>query len=285
MKNWFVVTGMLLALSVQGQSYSFESDVSGQGNPMVFIPGLASDGAVWDETVAQFSKTHACHVVTLPGFAGQVAIETDRFLETIGDELIQYIRNEKLEKPVIVGHSLGGFLTLYIGSKAPDLASQLVVVDGLPFLAAIQNPMLTEESAVEFAQSMRTRLESQTPESYEATQPLLLKTMITSDEDIEVAMEWGRKSDPATVAQAMFELYSIDLRDDLANIKAPTLVLGAWYGYQQYGATKESTRQLYDLQFQQHPNYRLVLSEKGKHFLMWDDLDFVVTEIKAFLNE
>src|SRR5829696_5339762 len=49
--------------------------VSGQGPPIVFIPGLASDGAVWDELVAGFSARHTCHVVTLAGFAGVPPIE------------------------------------------------------------------------------------------------------------------------------------------------------------------------------------------------------------------
>jgi hypothetical protein len=44
----------------------------------------------------------------------------------------------------------------------------------------------------------------------------------------------GQNSDPETVAQAMYEMNTTDLRMDLARIKAPTLVIGTWIGYQQY---------------------------------------------------
>lgn len=285
MKKLLIVLGILAASTSFAQSYSFNVEVTGKGQPIVLIPGLSCSGDVWDETVQALSNKYQCHVVTLPGFAGQEPIQADNYLTTVGDELIGYIKSNKLKKPIIMGHSLGGFLTLYIGSKEPALASKLISVDGLPFLGALQNPAITEETAKDMADYMKAQMENQTAEQYETRQPQMLKTMITADQDIEVAMEWGRKSDSKTVVQAMYELYTTDLRDDLPRITAPTLVLGAWYGYKDYGATKESTTQLYQLQYKTHNNYRLELSETGKHFIMWDDFDFFLLQVNSFLNE
>ena len=276
---------MLVATTSIAQSYSFNVEVSGKGQPIILIPGLSCSGDVWDKTVDVLNKRYECHVMTLPGFAGHTPIETEKYLFTVGDELIDYVKTSNLKKPAIIGHSLGGFLTLYIGSKEPTLVSKLISVDGLPFLGALQNPAMTEETARGMAEYMKAQMENQTAEQYEIRQPQMLKTMITEDKDIEVAMDWGRKSDSKTVIQAMYELYTIDLRDDLPRITAPTLVLGAWYGYKDYGATKESTTQLYQAQFKTHPNYRLELSETGKHFIMWDDFDFFITQVNDFLNE
>ena len=112
---------------------------------------------------------------------------------------------------------------------------------------------------------------------------MMLRSLINSEEDIATVMEWGRKSDPGTVAQAMFELYQLDLRQELAQVKVPVLVLGAWVAYKNYGATKESTRKLYELQFQQLKDYRLELTDKGKHFIMMDDPDFFFNQVRTFL--
>ena len=86
---------------------AFVMEITGAGRPMILIPGLSSGGNVWAGAVEHFKDRYECHVVTLAGFAGQPAIEGEPFLEQVRDGLIQYIRDKKLERPVIVGHSLG----------------------------------------------------------------------------------------------------------------------------------------------------------------------------------
>jgi len=54
-------------------------------------------------------------------------------LDRVRDGLADYIRKNKLEKPVIVGHSLGGFLALALAAKYPNLPGKLVIVDAYPF--------------------------------------------------------------------------------------------------------------------------------------------------------
>ncbi len=91
----------------------FTVEVSGRGRPMLLIPGLTSGGDVWTATVAEFAKDHEVHVFTLAGFAGVAPIATDTgWLRLQRDAIAGYIRERRLEKPVIVGHSLGGMLAL-----------------------------------------------------------------------------------------------------------------------------------------------------------------------------
>ncbi len=286
MKRLIALFGLLVAVYiVQAQTYTFNVEVTGKGSPVLLIPGISCSGDVWDQTVEELKASYECHVVTLPGFAGQAPVEKETYLTYAGDELISYLKKEKLKDAVIVGHSLGGFLTLYIGSKEPEIASKLIVVDGLPFLGAMQNPQATPETVKSMAEMMKKNIELQTPEQYEAMQPTMLKTMMKDDEDIEVVMEWGRKSHGPTVAQAMYELYQIDLRNEISRIKAPTLVLGAWIGYKDYGVTKEMTQMTFQHQYKNLKGARIEMTDEGKHFIMWDDPDFYFSKIKSFLNE
>ncbi len=276
---------MIIVCIVHGQKYTFDVEVTGKGTPVLMIPGISCSGDVWDETVKVLKEDYECHVVTLPGFAGQPPVEKENYLEYIGDELISYLKKEKLKNAVVMGHSLGGFLTLYIGSKEPETASKLIVVDGLPFLGAMQNPEATPETSKSMAEMMKKNIELQTPEQYEAMQPMMLKTMMNADEDIEVVMEWGRKSHTVTVAQAMYELYQIDLREEVSKIKVPTLVLGAWIGYKDYGVTKEMTERTFQYQYRNLKDVTIEMTDEGKHFIMWDDPDFFFTQVKSFLNK
>ena len=73
-------------------------------------------------------------------------------------------------------------------------------------------------------------------------------TMTTDTARISQATRWSLASDPATVGQAMYDLYTTDLRADLARIQQPALVLGTWIAYQPYGASLESTRAIFERQ-------------------------------------
>jgi N-formylmaleamate deformylase len=261
---------------------SFKVEVTGRGEPMILIPGLASSGEVWASTIERYKANYECHVLTLAGFAGQPAIKAPS-LEKVRNDLVGYIREKKLKKPTIVGHSLGGFMALWLASVEPDLAGRLVIIDSLPFLGAINNPNATPETMKPQAEAMRKAMTTpQTDEQRRKMQEMYLQSMISDPAKVALALEWGVNSDPKTVAQAMYEMYTIDLRPSLARIKSPTLVIGTWIAYQQY-ATRAGVEKTFRDQYANLPGYRFVMSEAGKHFVMYDDPKLLFSEMDAFL--
>src|SRR3954452_1692904 len=66
---------------------AFAVKVSGTGRPVIFIPGLASPGAVWDGAVAHLGGKVQAHVLTLAGFAGQPAMQGP-FLQQVHDQIV-----------------------------------------------------------------------------------------------------------------------------------------------------------------------------------------------------
>src|SRR5690606_27711476 len=130
--------------------------VAGSGSKIILIPGLASSGKVWDETVAELSKNHECHVLTLPGFADNPATSMpDGFLVAMEGLLTQYI-NEQPGKVTMIGHSLGGFLSLRLSKSIPEKIERAIIVDSFPFYSAAFNPAATEESMIPMATQMKT---------------------------------------------------------------------------------------------------------------------------------
>jgi pimeloyl-ACP methyl ester carboxylesterase len=266
----------------KANQYPFKVEVIGHGRPMILIPGLSSSGEVWGTTVARYKTNYECHVLTLAGFAGEPSINAP-FLENVRLGLANYIRAKKLRKPVVVGHSLGGFLALWLASKEPELVGPLVIVDALPYLPAAQQPNATVESIKPQAEMMRKgMLAAQTPEQRQQMQVQILQTMITDPAKIALAAKWGVASDSNTVAQAMYEMFTIDLRPDLARIKAPTLVMGTWVGLKQY-VTKEQVEKTFHTQYVNLAGYKFTMSDKAKHFVMFDDPEFLFKEMDNFL--
>lgn len=263
---------------------NFTVRVVGKGRPMLLIPGLTCPGAVWDETVARYQGQYQCHIVSLAGFGGSAApASTTQMLQNVRDQLLAYIKTQKLSKPVVVGHSLGGFMGLWLSTTQPEAIGPLLIVDSLPFLAAVQNPAQTVEGAKPMAEGMRQQMASGKITMAAARQ--MSATMMQDTARISQTARWSVASDPATLAQAMYDLFTTDLRQDIARIQQPVLVLGAWAAYKPYGSTLESTRTVFEQQYARLPQHRIEMSEAGRHFLMYDDTQWFFRNTDAFLQQ
>jgi len=285
-----IIIGVLVAISVanKSQADSFEGldvKVESKGAAVVFIPGLNSAANVFNETCAAIKKNHQCHLIQLPGFAGQapIALQDKDFLVTMRDKIENYLKAKKLKQVTLVGHSLGGTLSLMIGQHAPELVTKIIIIDALPFYSAIQNPSATAELMKPQAEQMRAAMMNQSTEDYLKYGAQNLTGMSNNPAHAPLLVEWLKTSDRATTSAAMYSMMITDLRKPIASIKAPTLVLGAWAAYKNYGATQESTKAIFSAQYAELKQVDIRMSETGYHFLMWDDAEWINKQINDFL--
>jgi pimeloyl-ACP methyl ester carboxylesterase len=275
---YLALTGGLVAAE------PFQVKVAGHGPAMILIPGLSCPGEVWDSTVAHYQDRYQVHVLSLAGFAGVPRVPGP-MIENFREGLAAYIRNNHLDKPVIVGHSLGGFLALDLAASHPELAGKLVIVDAYPFFAGIADPNATAEKAKANAESMRKGMEAQTQEDYNrfVKSGVSTRAMVTKESDLERVIAWGLASDRSAVAEAMSGLFGTDLRGDLARIHSPTLVLGSWIGYKQYtdrARTEANLRRQYD----KLAGVDIEITDTARHFIMWDDPEWMFGQIDHILG-
>lgn len=259
-------------------------EVIGSGRPVLMIPGLNSGAQVWRETCAALQPQVQCHLIQLPGFAGAPAVASDDFLSAIRDRLLAYSADRKLDHPAVIGHSLGGVLALQMAIAAPQKIGPLVIVDALPYFGAVQNPAATPATLKPMAEQMRAGMLAADATQYAAQTDAAVANMAHAPEQVATLKLWGRDSDRATTANAMYSMTMTDLRQPIAGITAPVLVLGAWAAYQPFGATEASTRQVFATQYAALPGVRIEMSRAGYHFLMWDDPRWLQTQIRGFLD-
>lgn len=267
---------------------AFRVTKTGSGPAMILIPGLVSSGEVWSTTVDRFKARYECHVLTLAGFAGQpplpLGADGPAFLDTERREIIRYIQAERLDRPILVGHSLGAFLALWVASTNPDLVGPVIAVDGVPFLPALMNPAADVASARAQAAQIRDMYAGLTPSQLESQSMMALPSMMKNPADVERAKAWSAVSDPKTTGAVMYEMMTTDLREQVAAIRTPVLLIAA-AEFAKDADLEARVRTAYEQQVAKVPNHRVVVAEDARHFVMWDAPEFLWTTMQTFLTD
>jgi N-formylmaleamate deformylase len=260
----------------------FQVTVVGHGPPMLLIPGLSSPGEVWNEVVAHYQDRFECHVLTLAGFAGTKPID-GALMPQVHDGLVRYLREHQLSAPVVVGHSLGGFQALWLASSNPELVGRVVIVDAVPWLAALQAPSITPVEAAQQADAMRSQLRMSTPDQRAQYARGVAKALVTGDEQAQRVAKWSMTSDSDTVGDAAYYVLTHDLRDEVAKVRAPTLVIGTWVSYRPY-ATRQDVLDRFTQQYAKCTTCTVTLNDRARHFVMLDDRAGLLAQVDGFLQ-
>jgi pimeloyl-ACP methyl ester carboxylesterase len=205
-------------------------------------------------------------------------------LEQVREGIAAYIRKNKLDHPAIVGHSLGGFLALDLAAHYPDLPGRLVIVDAYPFMGGVADAKATAEQARAMAAQIRGYMVAQTQDMYEGyvRSGMSTRMMVEKESDFQRIVGWGLASDRTAVTDAVVEMFSADLRDDIARIKSPTLVMGSYIGFQ--GATREGVEGNLRRQYAKLQGVEIQVTDKAHHFIMWDDPEWMFGHMDRFLK-
>jgi len=95
--------------------------IKGEGLPLIFIHGFCETGEIWDSFVTGISNNYQVITLDLPGFGSSKLAKTGTTLEGIGRDLNEWVLSKKLKNPIVLGHSLGGYVCLAMVSQMPSL--------------------------------------------------------------------------------------------------------------------------------------------------------------------
>ncbi|MEO5820198.1 MAG: alpha/beta hydrolase [Vicinamibacteraceae bacterium] len=281
---WTVVVAVLGAGWMSGRFAEFHQvfdvKVTGKGRPVILVPGLATSGAMWDDTVAALRDRYEFHVLTLAGFGGPKAVG-EPFLPRVAKGLVEYVDERRLKAPIVVGHSLGAFVAFAAASDCPGAFAGVMAVDGVPFLPALMNPAATPAAMEAQASSVRSMYAGMLPEQYRQQTDFALASMITSPANRLRASEWTRAATPTAVGTAFAELLTTDGRPAAARLTAPVLLIGALGAMPP--ALRDSAREAYRAQVSGIRNATVVFAEDARHFVTLDDPAFFQRTLEAFL--
>lgn len=256
-------------------SYSFDVKVSGKGNSsIIFIPGFACSGQVWDETKSNYEKDYMCYTLTMAGFAG-VPAQANASFANWEKSIASFIIDKKLNKPILVGHSMGGGLAMAIAADYPDLISKIVVVDALPCLAALMDTTFKSNPGNDCTPVI-SQFAAMSDAKFLQMQRMTMPSLMADTLHLAQVVNWSVLSDRKTFAGMYCDFSNTDLRTKIASIKCPCLIL-LESSFSNYKPAIEN-------QFKNLKTAEFKYASKGLHFIMYDDKPWFDQQLASFIK-
>ncbi len=272
------------------ESGRFHVRVDGPAHPVgdvILIPGLSSSPHVWDGLTEQLKGRYRIHRIHVQGFAGAPAGDnaTGPVSAPVAADLARYIAEQGLNKPAVIGHSMGGTIGMMLAARHPDSVGRLMVVDMVPFMGAMFAPpgtTPTVESVAPMADMIHRAMADSPREQYQAQADAQIVAMINTESLRARPLEDSRTSDQMVSAAAFRELIVTDLRPEIGRIAAPTRVL--YVKFNDPRMTNEITDAIYRASFAALPGATLTRIDDSAHFIMLDQPARFAAEVNAFLE-
>ena len=272
------------------ESGRFHVRIDGPAAPVgdvILIPGLSSSPEVWDMLTDELKGRYRVHRIHVQGFAGAPAEDNAEgpVSAPVAEDIARYIAEQGLEKPAVIGHSMGGTIGMMLAARHPDSVGKLMVVDMIPFMGAMfaqpgTNP--TAESVAPVADMIHQGMANSSRDQWLAESAQAITEMINTESRRAGPLEAGATTDQKVAASAMRELIVTDLRPELADITAPTTVL--YVKFNDPRMTPEITDGIYRASFANLPSAELKRIDDSAHFLMLDQPGVFAAEVNAFLE-
>lgn len=257
--------------------------VIGKGRPVILIPGLSSPRAVWDGVAPELAKSHTVYLVQVNGFGGDApgANLGEGLLPGILADLHKLIADRKIGGAAVVGHSMGGLLTLMLAQAYPGDIGKGLIVDALPFVGSAFFPGSTVESVKPQAETMRAQMAG----LYGKPLPEAVGQAIAQQNALKLASQaqvaaWMAKADMRVSAQSMYEDLQTDLRPQLKGVATPITVLVPWTAAR---GGEAPVVDLYKREYAGAANVTVKGVGDSGHFIMLDQPEAFRAALTAFL--
>jgi pimeloyl-ACP methyl ester carboxylesterase len=245
------------------QPTRFSVQVRGTGLDVILIPGLTAGRDVWSGTVAAVPG-YRYHLVQVAGFAGDPARGNaqGQVVAPLAQEIGRYIAANRLARPAIIGHSMGGTVAMMVAARQPSLVGRVMVVDMLPQPAGLFGSNATRLGPL--ANSLRDLANT-------AGGQRLFENMVRNFGPPNSA-----RSDSGVVGRAMHELATTDLTPELRRITAPLTVV--------YAPQDAAAPRFYASSYANARGARFVRVPDSGHMIMLDQPTRFHTAVREFLR-
>ena len=192
----------------------------GQGVPILFLHGIGGAARQFAGQLAHFGRTHRAIAWDMPGYGGSAPLPLVS-MDALAAALGGFIAALGLDRPILVGHSIGGMIVQRLVAEAPHVARAIVLAQTSAAFGG-KDPAWADAF-------IRARLgpldEGHTMASLA---PAMVAALVGDDPDaagVALAEDCVAHTPDSTYRDTVLAMPGFDLRDALPRIGVPTLVL------------------------------------------------------------
>ncbi len=258
--------------------------------PMILVPGLSCDASIYDEFVKRNESAYTMYCVTLAGFGGTPAMSTavdpdyahTAWLNAAEQGLVDLVAEKKLDHPVLMGHSLGGFLAQRTAADHPGLFRAAITIDGYPAFPMQGNVTPEARAKLINLQVAPGLNRASTQPTFAAQQGASMGQLVTSQERAKELAALSAKTPGPVTARYILELLASDITAKVQSCQTPVLAVLAVGG--QTAFVQQQTLTVIDHTYGSAKNVTVVTVMKSRHFIMDDAPAALDTAVSDFVN-
>ena len=124
--------------------------IEGSGTPVVLIHGFAEDHSIWRYQIEALSKKHQIITPDIPGSGKSEAMEDEEInIEDFAEAIDKVIEAEKIDQFILMGHSMGGYISLAYLEMFPEKIKALGLIHSTSF-ADSETKKQNRKKSIEF---------------------------------------------------------------------------------------------------------------------------------------
>ena len=120
--------------------------ISGQGPTLVLLHGFCETHHIWGDLVKGLGNNHKVFIPDLPGFGDSPLPQNDFSLETIAELLQKWLITNQVTTCNMIGHSLGGYVTLAFAKKYPKMIEKIGLFHSSAFADDINKKKMRDKT-------------------------------------------------------------------------------------------------------------------------------------------
>jgi pimeloyl-ACP methyl ester carboxylesterase len=128
----FFIIPVVMKRSIQFEGKRVSYTVRGSGRPVVLLHGYLEAGEIWDSLAEMMEGRFRIIAVDLPGHGDSEVQGEKHTMEFLAGAVKEVLRDAGAERVMMVGHSLGGYVTLAFVELYPDMLSGYVLFHSHP---------------------------------------------------------------------------------------------------------------------------------------------------------
>jgi pimeloyl-ACP methyl ester carboxylesterase len=247
-------------------------EAKGRGRPVILLHGWMETWAVWRQTIEELSKEFRTYALDFWGFGDSDSVKGNTFTVDHYVEMVnQFIDKLGIIKAPLIGHSMGGTVSLSTAMRYPEKIVKVVVI-GSPIYGSSLNVLL-KLSGVSYLADLLFRLP-----------PVLdFFTLLVSQLSTRNGLKLYRfvKSEHTQLTmQSFFQsigtLRKTDLRPRLGEVRSPTMgIYGKWDFIVHPNQGKALQKGV--------PNSKVLMYANSGHIPMMDAPDRLIRDVREFL--